>query len=267
MCPPCLRPRGARWSSTSPQRIRRGNFEDGPQCLAASTLALARPRARLSRVEATTEPGPRATAAGVGARACSAPRSPRTYAGAIALTAVLLAGIVLLPRLVALHEASIVGREAPDFSLDLIANGATLGGDGSAVTMSHLRGRAVLLDFWATWCAPCRVEAPIVDQIARRWRDRGVVVVGVDTDAPDQGDPRQFALAEGLSYPIVHDTKGEASRLYPKGESRLFSRSRKHLCAVAVNSLAALTPSSEPAHMPCRELARERAAGQRASKE
>jgi thiol-disulfide isomerase/thioredoxin len=144
----------------------------------------------------------------------AAPRSPGTYAGALGLVAILIAGFALLPRLVALQQASIVGREGPDFSLALVANGAALGGDGNAVTMSQLRGRAVVLDFWATWCGPCRVEAPIVDQIARRWRERGVVVVGVNTDAPDQGDPRQFALAEGLSYPIVHDTKGDASRLY-----------------------------------------------------
>jgi cytochrome c biogenesis protein CcmG/thiol:disulfide interchange protein DsbE len=140
--------------------------------------------------------------------------SLRTYAGAIGLVAVLLVGIALVPRIVRFHEASIVGRDGPDFSLALVANGAVLGGDGTAVTMSQLRGRAVLLDFWATWCPPCRVEAPIVDQIARRWRDRGVVVVGVDTDAPDQGDPREFALAHGLTYPIVHDRMGEASRLY-----------------------------------------------------
>jgi cytochrome c biogenesis protein CcmG/thiol:disulfide interchange protein DsbE len=142
------------------------------------------------------------------------PRPLRTYAGALGLVAVLLAGYALLPRIALLHEGSLVGREGPDFSLALVANGATLGGDGNAVTMRQLRGRAVLLDFWATWCPPCRVEAPIVDEIARRWRDKGVVVVGVDTDAPDQGDPRQFALAEGLTYPIVHDDKGEASRLY-----------------------------------------------------
>jgi cytochrome c biogenesis protein CcmG, thiol:disulfide interchange protein DsbE len=139
--------------------------------------------------------------------------SRASVAGALGLVALLLVGIALLPRIALLHAASIVGREGPDFTLDVVANGASLGG-GSTVSMSQLRGRAVLLDFWATWCPPCRVEGPIVDQIARRWSDRGVVVVGVDTDTPDQGDPGEFARREGLTYPIVHDLKGEASRLY-----------------------------------------------------
>jgi cytochrome c biogenesis protein CcmG/thiol:disulfide interchange protein DsbE len=142
------------------------------------------------------------------------PRSLRTYLGALGLVVVLLVGLALIPRLVAFHGTSIVGRDGPDFSLALVANGAALGGDGATVSIRQLRGRAVLLDFWATWCPPCRVEAPIVDQIARRWQGRGVVVVGVDTDTPDQGDPREFALAEGLTYPIVNDGRGEASRLY-----------------------------------------------------
>ncbi len=142
------------------------------------------------------------------------PRSMRTTLGAAGLVVVLLAGLIVMPRVFAFGQPAMVGHDAPEFSLPLVANGAGLGGDGSSVTMGQLRGRAVLLDFWATWCGPCRIEAPIVDQIAQRWRDRGVVVVGVNTDTPDQGDPREFAQSHGLTYPIVRDPAGEASRLY-----------------------------------------------------
>jgi peroxiredoxin len=58
------------------------------------------------------------------------------------------------------------------------------------------------------------MQAPIVERLARRWRDRGVVAVGVSTDAPGQGDPRGFAMSRGLSYPIVDDGEGAASRTY-----------------------------------------------------
>jgi thiol-disulfide isomerase/thioredoxin len=109
-----------------------------------------------------------------------------------------------------------VGGDAPDFSLPIVANGAAIGdavGDKGTLRLSELRGQPILLDFWATWCGPCRAEAPIVDRVSRRWRDRGVVVIGVDTDAPEQGDPRAFAAAHGLTYPIVRDD-GRASRMY-----------------------------------------------------
>ena len=124
----------------------------------------------------------------------------------------LLAGFALLPRVFTPRI-----REAPDFNLAVVANGAGLGpamADDKTLSLSALRGSPVLLDFWATWCGPCRAEAPIVDQVARRWHDKGVVVVGVNTDLPDQGDPRAFAMSHGLTYPIVHDTTGEASRAF-----------------------------------------------------
>jgi thiol-disulfide isomerase/thioredoxin len=131
--------------------------------------------------------------------------SPRSTLGALALVVALLLGFALLPR-VFHHEIS----QAPDFALEVVANGASLGADHGTLRLSELRGSAVLLDFWATWCAPCRAEAPIVDRVARRWRDKGVVVVGVNEDKPDEGDPRAFAAEEHLSYPIVRDQGGVA---------------------------------------------------------
>src|ERR1022692_2869530 len=106
-----------------------------------------------------------------------AAESPRTTLGVLALVVGLLAGFALLPR-VFHHELG----QAPDFALEVVANGASLAGDKSTVRLSELRGSAVLLDFWATWCGPCRAEAPIVDRVARRWHDKGVVVVGVNED-------------------------------------------------------------------------------------
>jgi thiol-disulfide isomerase/thioredoxin len=147
-------------------------------------------------------------------RAVRAPQSPRTTLAALGLVLVFLAGLAVVPRVFAFHQGSLVGRDVPEFSLSLVANGAAIGGDGARVTMGQLRGRAVLLDFWATWCPPCRAEAPIVDKISRRWSDRGVVVIGVDTDTAEQGDPREFAIAHGLTYPIVQDLSGAASRSY-----------------------------------------------------
>jgi cytochrome c biogenesis protein CcmG, thiol:disulfide interchange protein DsbE len=140
------------------------------------------------------------------------PRSTQTTLGALGLVLLLLAGFALLPRIFVPRV-----KEAPDFTLDLVANAGALGADRveqKTLSLHDLRGSAVLLDFWATWCEPCRLEAPIVDRVARRWHDKGVVVVGVDTDTPDQGDPREFTLAHGLTYPMVHDRSGDAARAF-----------------------------------------------------
>jgi thiol-disulfide isomerase/thioredoxin len=141
--------------------------------------------------------------------------SPGTTLRALALAGLLIAGFALLPRLFTRGAGgNTVGREAPDFALPIVANATAVAANAPLLRLSDLRGRAVLLDFWATWCGPCRAEAPIVDRVSRRWRDRGVVVVGVDTDTPDQGDPRAFAMTHGLTYPIVQDSSGGTSHSY-----------------------------------------------------
>ena len=130
-------------------------------------------------------------------------------AGVVALVALLLAGFAFLPRLFPEQESAIVGHDAPDFRLGVVANAPP-----GSLGLGDLKGKVVVLDFWATWCGPCRAEAPILDALSRRWHERGVNVIGVDTDTPDQGDPAAFAQAKGLSYPIVHDETGVVSRRY-----------------------------------------------------
>jgi|HubBroStandDraft_1064217.scaffolds.fasta_scaffold05934_4 peroxiredoxin len=141
-------------------------------------------------------------------------RSTRGGLQSAGLVALLLVGLALLPRLFAGREASRVGRSAPDFRLPIVANGGEFGGDGASLGLSDVRGRAALLVFWATWCMPCRAEAPVINEVSRRWHDRNVVVLGIDTDEPGQGDPREFAVARGLVYPILRDQSAEASHAY-----------------------------------------------------
>jgi cytochrome c biogenesis protein CcmG, thiol:disulfide interchange protein DsbE len=142
------------------------------------------------------------------------PTPPRSTLWALGVVMFLLSAFALMPRLRRSHAVVHAGADAPDFTLSLAANGDAVGNDTGTLSLKDLRGHAVLLDFWATWCQPCRAQAPIVDALARRWRERGVVVVGVGTDRPEEGDPGAFALARGLSYPIVRDDMGRASRAY-----------------------------------------------------
>lgn len=89
---------------------------------------------------------------------------------------------------------------APDFTLP------ELDGDGE-ITLSSYRGKAVVLNFWASWCIPCREEAPRLQAAWEKWRDEGVVFLGVD--AQDfVGDARRFVQRFGLTYPQVHDGSG-----------------------------------------------------------
>src|SRR5512132_2225745 len=86
---------------------------------------------------------------------------------------------------------------APVFQLDEL--------DGSGqVSLADLRGKAVVVNFWASWCAPCKEEAAILENAWKRWRGRDVVVLGVDLQ-DFSTDARRFVDRYGVSYPILRD--------------------------------------------------------------
>jgi cytochrome c biogenesis protein CcmG/thiol:disulfide interchange protein DsbE len=81
------------------------------------------------------------------------------------------------------------------------------------VDLAALRGRVVLLNFWASWCAPCKQEAAKLEAAWRRWRGRGVVFVGIDAQDFDS-DARRFIGKHGITYLNVHDGAGATAARY-----------------------------------------------------
>jgi peroxiredoxin len=84
---------------------------------------------------------------------------------------------------------------APDFSLDSL--------DGKTMKLSDLRGKAVLLNFWATWCGPCKVEMPWFVDFQNQYRAQGLQIVGVAMDDASKEDIGKFAKDMGVNYPIL----------------------------------------------------------------
>lgn len=113
-------------------------------------------------------------------------------------------GVVVLPYL-SPSKSELVGKAAPDFALNVIHGGEP----GNRIRLSDLKGKAVVLDFWASWCQACRAQAPIVDRVAREAESSEVMVVGVNT-GDSMPDAVRFAQQSGLSFVSVFDDKGVA---------------------------------------------------------
>lgn len=102
-------------------------------------------------------------------------------------------------------ELSIGEETAPAFALSLMG--------GGEIDSTDLRGSVVMLDFWASWCQPCRDEAPVLAQVYGEYRDRGVEFVGVNL-WDNAGDAEVFLLQQGHEYPNGVDEGGRIAISY-----------------------------------------------------
>jgi len=100
-----------------------------------------------------------------------------------------------------------IGLTAPDFTLNTI--------DGESHTLSSFRGKTVLLNFWATWCPPCRSEMPAFQNVYEEFKDDGFTIVSITDEAGSELE-KVFAFREeyGLTFPILLDEDGVVGRRY-----------------------------------------------------
>jgi len=105
------------------------------------------------------------------------------------------------------QEKSDVGYLAPRFTLRNLK--------GNFDSLESYLGQVVVLNFWATWCAPCRVEMPSFEKLYRRYRSEGVTVLAVTMDKNATPQIKSFVDEHNLSFPVLLDSKGEVERLYP----------------------------------------------------
>ena len=103
------------------------------------------------------------------------------------------------------------GEPAPDFEVQSIQADGRL---GSRFSLSSLRGQVVVLDFWATWCGPCRASMPVLNQIAQAHQDQGLVVLSLNTEGPRLA-PAARKMADELSPGVkLASDNGPVSLLY-----------------------------------------------------
>ncbi len=118
--------------------------------------------------------------------------------------------LVMVPLLagVAGHALALdSGAPLPEIGLTDLA--------GKRVDLASLRGKVVIVDFWASWCAPCKQEMPVLERLYKKYKSRGLVVVGVSVDQ-EAANVGSFIKQLKVTFPIVHDkAHSVADRFHP----------------------------------------------------
>ncbi|MEX0806889.1 MAG: TlpA disulfide reductase family protein [Candidatus Binatia bacterium] len=123
----------------------------------------------------------------------------------LALVGVIAGGVISLlaygfTRDARYIQSPLVGRQASSFTLTLF--------DGKAIRLEDFRGKVVFLNFWASWCVPCRAEAKALEAAWKKYKDRGVVFLGVNIQDKEE-DARGFLKEFGITYPNGRDSSGK----------------------------------------------------------
>ena len=116
---------------------------------------------------------------------------------AVVAAAMLYFGFHMARRAGGPEPPQLLGKStvAPDFTLETL--------DGKNMRLSDLRGKAVLLNFWATWCGPCKIETPWLVELQKQYGSQGLQVVGVAMDDSGKDDIEKFAKDMGVNYPVL----------------------------------------------------------------
>jgi cytochrome c biogenesis protein CcmG/thiol:disulfide interchange protein DsbE len=123
----------------------------------------------------------------------------------VLLGAIVIAAIIVGLALARQKQTQPTSGPAPDFTVTTF--------DGQEVSLSDLRGQVVLVNFWASWCIPCKDEAPVLQAAWERYRDRGVVILGVAyVDTPSNS--LAFIDEFGITYPNAPDAETRVSDAY-----------------------------------------------------
>ncbi len=125
-------------------------------------------------------------------------------AGIVIVGFVWLLGWSLLNKepLTGLSGITMVNRPAPDFTLTTFK--------GTKISLKDLRGKPVVINFWASWCPPCRLEAPLLEKTWRAYKNRGVFFIGVDIQDREE-DALNYIREFDITYPNGPDPTGEIS--------------------------------------------------------
>ncbi|MGB5510736.1 MAG: TlpA disulfide reductase family protein [Woeseiaceae bacterium] len=118
----------------------------------------------------------------------------------------LFAGLIFCAlAAISLASSDLAGQPAPDFALKSAS--------GENLRLSEYRGDVVMINFWATWCGPCRQEMPLLDELYSRYQRVGFNLLGVNID-DDTGRAMKMIDELGVTFPVLFDSKKEVSKLY-----------------------------------------------------